>query len=105
MSNSEHSVVVIVDIKLNWVLVVEEQSLVSISQISKSTSQVERVLDWGCIVHWSEEMVLESQDDNLFEQFVSHQELLRGTTDVSVTMLESHSCESSLLHLEGNTSS
>ena len=38
IQHSQHLVVVIIDIKLHWVLVVCEQSVVSISQISKSAT-------------------------------------------------------------------
>ena len=55
------------------------------------------------IVHWSEEVVLDGQDNDLLEKLVSHEELLARTRDVSVAVLESHTGESSLLHLEGNT--
>ena len=56
-------------------------------------------------MHWSEEMMFQSKNDDLLQKTIAHQELLSGTTDVSVTVLESHSCESSLLDLEGNASS
>ena len=73
---SQHLIVALVDIQLHWVLVVSEQSVVSISQISQSSTQIERVLDWRGVVHWSEEMILKSQNDNLFKQLVTHQKLL-----------------------------
>jgi hypothetical protein len=41
----------------------------------------------------------------LFQESVAHQELLGGTTDVSIAMLDSHTGESSLLNLKGNASS
>ena len=66
------------------------------------TYQVESVLDWGCVVHWSEEMMFEGQDHHLLQKSIAHQELLAGTTDVSVAVFDSHSGESSLLHLKGN---
>lgn len=72
--------------------------------IRKYTYQVETVLDWGCVVHWSEEMVLQGQNNNLFHELISHEELLGGTTDVSVSVFKSHSSESSLLNLHGNAS-
>ena len=45
----------------------------------KVTYQVERVLDWGLIVHWSEEVGLESHNNNLLEHLISHKELLAGS--------------------------
>ena len=38
VQHSQHLVVVIVDIKLHWVLVVSEESIVSIGQIGKSAT-------------------------------------------------------------------
>ena len=38
MGYSEHSVVVIIDIKLHWVLVISEKSIMSICEISEGTS-------------------------------------------------------------------
>jgi hypothetical protein len=55
------------------------------------------------IVHWSEEMMLQVKNANLFKESISHKELLGGSRDVSVTMLDSHGGESSLLNLEGNS--
>ena len=69
------------------------------------TYQVEGVLNWRLVVHWSEEVVLDTEDGKLFEESVTHQELLGGTRDVSVTVLQSHSSESGLLYLESNASS
>ena len=43
VQHSQHLVVVIVDIKLQWVLVVSEKCIVSISQISKSASLNQRL--------------------------------------------------------------
>ena len=50
-------------------------------------------------MHWSEEMMLKSQDNDLLKKFISHQELLARSRDVSVTVLKSHTSESSLLEL------
>ena len=46
-------------------------------------------------------MLLEGQDAGLLQQFVAHEELLGGTRDVSVAVLDSHTCEPRLLYLEG----
>ena len=73
--DSQHLIVAFIDIQLHWVLVVGEQSIVSIGQIGQSSTQIERVLDWGSVMHRSEEMVLKGQDNNLLEKLVSHQEL------------------------------
>lgn len=67
-----------------------------------STYKVEGVLNWGCVVHWSEEVVLKSKNNNLFEELITHQELLGGTRNVSVAVLNSHTCESGLLNLKGD---
>ena len=50
-------------------------------------------------MHWSEEMMLEGQDNDLFKKFVAHQELFARSRDVSVSVLKSHTSESSLLEL------
>ena len=64
------------------------------------TYNVERVLDWRLVVHWSEEVVLDCQDDGLLQEFVTHQKLFAGPRNISVTMFNTHTSESSLLHLE-----
>ena len=38
MQHSQHLIVVIIDVKLHWVLVVSEESIVSIGQIGKSAT-------------------------------------------------------------------
>ena len=76
----------------------------NIQNKTQVTYEVEGVLNWGSVMHWSEEMVLKSKNDNLFEESVSHEELLGGTTDVSVSVLQSHTGESSLLDLKGDAS-
>ena len=53
-------------------------------------------------MHWSEEMVLNCKDDQLFVELISHEELLSGSRNVSVTVLKSHSSESGLLDLNSN---
>ena len=52
-------------------------------------------------MHWSEEMVFEGKNNNLFKKSITHQELLGGTTHVSVSVLDSHTGESGLLNLDG----
>ena len=64
-----------------------------------ATYEVEGIFDWRSVVHWSEEMVLEGQDNDLFKKFVAHQELFARSRDVSVSVLKSHTSESSLLEL------
>ena len=69
------------------------------------TYDVEGVLDWRLVVQWSEEVVFNREDNTLLQQFVAHQELLACTRDVPVSVLNSHTSESSLLHLKGHQSS
>jgi len=47
-------------------------------------------------------MMLEGEDDGLLEELVAHKELLGGTRNVSVTVLDSHTGESSLLDLHSD---
>ena len=68
----------------------------------RETYDVERVFNWRLVVHGSEEVVLDRKDDNLLEQFVAHQELFCRPRDISVTMFDSHTGESRLLHLESH---
>ena len=49
-------------------------------------------------------MVFDGEDDDLLQKLVAHQELLAGSRDISVTVLDSHAGETSLLHLEGDKS-
>ena len=49
-------------------------------------------------------MVLLGKDNNLFKHLVAHKELLGGTRDVSIAVLQSHSSETGLLNLKSNTS-
>lgn len=49
--------------------------------------------------------MFQCEDDGLLEELISHQELLCGSGDISISVLESHTSESSLLHLDGNVSS
>ena len=79
VNKSQHVVVIVINIELHRMLIVGEKSVMSIGKISESTSEVEGVLDWGCVVHWSEEMVFQSQYDDLLQQLVSHQELFSGS--------------------------
>ena len=46
IGDSKESVISIINIKLHWVLVISEQSIVSISQISESTSLIESKIRW-----------------------------------------------------------
>ena len=55
------------------------------------------------IVHGSEKLLLESQDNTLFKKFVTHQELFGASRNVSIAVLNSHTGVSSLLDLDGNT--
>ena len=61
--------------------------------------QVEGVLNWGGVVHRSEEMIFESQNNNLLKELVAHQELLARSRNVSISMLDSHTSISGLLYL------
>ena len=72
----------------------------SISQVSKCPTDIERVLNRRLVVKWSEEMMLNRKDHALLQDFVSHQELLARSRNVSVSVLNSHTCESRLLHLQ-----
>ena len=49
-------------------------------------------------------MGLESHNDNLLEELISHKELLAGSRDVSITVLKSHTSKSSLLNLDSDVS-
>ena len=66
------------------------------------TYKIERIFYWCFISHWSEEVGLQAEDHSLLLNFISHQELLACSRNVSVVMLDSHSGESSLLDLSGN---
>lgn len=47
-------------------------------------------------------MLLELQDHKLFQEFVSHKELLSRTANVTVVVHDTHAGESSDLHLHGD---
>ena len=47
-------------------------------------------------------MVLKIENANLLEQLVAHKELLGGSRNVSVSVLKSHTGESSLLNLDSH---
>lgn len=51
-------------------------------------------------MHGSEEVVLNREDDGLLQQLVAHQKLLTGPRNVSVAVLDAHTRETRLLHLE-----
>ena len=55
------------------------------------------------VVHGSEKLLFECQDNTLFKKLVSHQELFGSSRDVSIAVLNSHTGVSSLLDLDGNT--
>ena len=40
------------------------------------TYEIEVVFDWGGVVHWSKEVMFQSQNAHLFEETVTHKELL-----------------------------
>ena len=67
------------------------------------TYDVERILNWGCIVHWSKEVVFQRKDHSLFKEFITHQKLLTGTRNVSVRVFDAHTSVSSLLDLESHS--
>ena len=100
---SQEPVVVVVDVQLEWVLVVREQGVVPVGQVGQSSAQVEGVLDGRLVVHRSEEVVLQCQDADLLQHLITHHELLGGSGDVPIAVLNSHSGESSLLDLESDT--
>jgi hypothetical protein len=50
---------------------------------------VESVFNRGSVIEGSEEVLLNGQDHELFEEFVAHKELLRGSGDVSVVVEDS----------------
>ena len=66
------------------------------------TYQVEGVLDRRLIVHRPEVVVLQREDDGLLQKLVAHEELLAGSRDVAVVVLDAHTSESGLLDLQGN---
>ena len=47
-------------------------------------------------------MLTDSQDHKLFEEAISHHELLGGTRDVPIVVENAHTSESSDLHLKGD---
>ena len=55
-------------------------------------------------MHWSEEVCFQTHDNDLLEELITHQKLLAGSGDVSVSVLESHSGKSGLLGLNRNVS-
>ena len=55
------------------------------------------------VVHGSEKLLLESQDNTLFKELVTHQELFGASRNVSIAVLNSHTGVSGLLDLDGNT--
>ena len=55
------------------------------------------------VIHRSEKVVLKVENANLFEELVSHQELLSGSGNVSVAVLEAHTSESRLLNLDSHS--
>jgi hypothetical protein len=48
--------------------------------------------------------MLQGEDEGLLKKLIAHQELLCGSGDISISVLESHHSESSLLHLDGDVS-
>ena len=57
---------------------------------SSKTYQIECLLNWSIVVHWSEEVLSNGQDHYLFKEAISHHKLLSGTRDVSVVVKNSH---------------
>ena len=55
------------------------------------------------VIHWSEKVVLKIKNANLLKKLVSHEELLSGSRDVSVSMLKSHASKSGLLNLDSHS--
>ena len=47
-------------------------------------------------------MVLQRKDDGLLEKLVSHKELFASSGNVSIVVLDSHTSESGLLHLDSD---
>ena len=49
-------------------------------------------------------MLLDSKDHELLQDFVTHEELLGSSRDVSVVVKDSHACESGNMHLHRDVS-
>eukprot|EP00353_Schmidingerella_taraikaensis_P013931 CAMPEP_0185572314 /NCGR_PEP_ID=MMETSP0434-20130131/4270_1 /TAXON_ID=626734 ORGANISM="Favella taraikaensis, Strain Fe Narragansett Bay" /NCGR_SAMPLE_ID=MMETSP0434 /ASSEMBLY_ACC=CAM_ASM_000379 /LENGTH=221 /DNA_ID=CAMNT_0028188149 /DNA_START=247 /DNA_END=913 /DNA_ORIENTATION=- len=98
----QERVVFVVCGQLERVLVVGEESVVSIGQVSEGAAEEEGVLDGGLVVHGAEVVLADGQDHQLLEEAIAHHELLGGAGDVSVVVEDAHAGEASDLHLEGN---
>ena len=55
------------------------------------------------IIEWSKEVLLDREDDGLLQKLIAHKELLSGSRDISVAVLDSHTGESGLLDLKSHT--
>ena len=100
MKRAEHLVILVVHQKLNWVLVVGEQRIVAVGKIGEGSSEEVSLFDRGSVAVRAEELVSEGQDHKLLHKFVAHHELFGGARNVPVVVHDSHSCETSNLHLE-----
>ena len=69
------------------------------------TYQEECLLDWGLVVHWSEEVFPNCQNHDFFEETISHHKLLGGARDISVVVQNSHGRIAGDVSLEDDVSS
>lgn len=100
VKRTKHLVILVVHQKLNWVLVVGEQRIVAVSKIGEGSSEEVSLFDGGAVAVGAEELVSEGQDHKLLHKFVAHHKLLGGARNVPVVVHDSHSRETSDLHLE-----
>ena len=86
-------------------LIVSEERVMAVGQISKRASQIEAVLNRGPVIHRSEVVFLDGENHKLLEDLVAHHELFAGAGDVSVVVQNSHAGIASDLHLHSNVAS
>ena len=72
----------------------------AVGEIGESSSEEVSLFDGGSVAVRAEELVSEGQDHKLLHKFVTHHELFGGARNIPVVVHDSHSCETSDLHLE-----
>ena len=72
-------VVLMVSLELNWVLVVSEKRVVTITKICERTAHKEGLLNWGVVGHWTEEVSSQLNSHELFEEAITHLELFASS--------------------------
>ena len=71
MGSTEELVVALIHVKLDGVLVVSKQRVVSVRHVSQTSVHVEKVFNWGLVSAWLVPELLETEGGEVLEDLVA----------------------------------